>query len=208
MADGSAEAEADVAIITVSCKNYGATEQAAYEENARIGNGLLKALEKAGIQKSAIETSEARVNETEIERDWTPEQKIARRYQAKQSLTIKAATKNASSVVDLALHSGANALDSVKWELADDSAADANAMRNALAKAKVVAEQLAKGMGVKVGSILSLSNSYSNREFDKLEQFAYLQEDVAWISSGTEPISLVPEKIKESATVHAVFAME
>jgi uncharacterized protein len=209
VANGFAEADADVAIITVSCKNYGPTEQAAYEENARAGNRLIEALVKAGTSKKAIETSTVEVNETNLDRDWTPEQKIAQKFQARQSLTLTVKTKNASSVADLAMHSGANSLDSVKWELRDSADADAKATSAALANAKAIATQLAQGTGTKVGSILSLSNNMQSREFDQLALFAHLSEDVRWITkSGTEPISLFPEKIKESVNVHVVFAME
>lgn len=206
-AEGTSETEADVAVIVVTCHDYGATHQDAYQGNARRGNQLLDALLKAGVEKSAIETSSVEIIRPGFSADWTPQEKAERQYEATQTLTIRAAAKNASTIIDLAMHSGANGIKSVNWELSDPAASEAKANAAALAKAKETANQLATGIGVKLGEIVSISNGARFvGEFSRLQQYSSLQ-DVRWIAS-ERPISLVPEKIKTAVTVNAMFAIQ
>jgi uncharacterized protein len=108
-------------------------------------------------------------------------------------------------VVDVALHAGANNLLSIDWDVADPKALQANAGAAALRKARTVAEQMAKGLNVKLGDLVYASNQAPALGFG---------EKIAVSGTPAPPppppphLTLYPKKVKSEATVYAVFAIE
>jgi hypothetical protein len=109
-------------------------------------------------------------------------------------------------VVDVALHAGANVLEALEWNVFDPKALQAKAGAAALAKAKTIAEQMAKGLNAKLGDLVFASNRAPVPVFAGIE--------TAEASEMTPPpppppnLVLYPKKVKSDATVYAVFAIE
>jgi hypothetical protein len=157
-ADDSVTVDPEVATITVGYQNYASTKDAAYEENIRVANEGTKALLNGGVPKFALETESVKLERAERDQKWTAEEKNARQFQASQSWTIHVTADRAQAVVDVALRAGANVLEALDWNVSDPKALQAKAGAAALAKAKTIAEQMAKGLNTKLGDLVYASN--------------------------------------------------
>lgn len=95
----------------------------------------------------------------------------------------------------------------------DRTRLQAEASKNALEKARAVANSMASGLGTKLGALVYASNSAPIRP-SNWPFFSNLDTSSASVSSviGTplppKIIKLLPEKINEKTTVYAVFAIE
>lgn len=204
-ADDSVSVDPEVATITVGYQNYAPTKDAAYEGNIRTANEITKALLKGGVSKSAIETEAVKLERAEPDEKWTIEEKNARQFQAGQSWTITVTADRAQAVVDVALHAGANVLEALDWNVSDPKALQAKAGAAALAKAKTIAGQMAKGLNAKLGDLVYASNRAP------IPVFAGIETAEASVMPAPPPppnLVLYPKKVKSDATVYAVFAIE
>lgn len=202
-AEESVSVDAEVATITVGYQNYAPTKDAAYGENVRVSNEVTKTLLNGGVPKSALETESLRLERAERDEKWTTEEKKERQFEATQTWTIHVTADRAQAVVDMALRAGANELQALDWNVSDPKALQAKAGAAALAKAKTIAEQMAKGLNAKLGELVYASNqapiagSFGNAEL------------MATPPPPPPPqLVLYPKKVKSDATVYAVFAIE
>jgi uncharacterized protein YggE len=200
-AEESVSVDPEVATITVGYQNYGPSKDAAYGENIRVSNEVTKALLNSGVPKSALETESLRLERAERDEKWTAEEKKERQFQATQTWTIHVTADRAQAVVDMALRAGANELEALDWNVSDPKALQAKAGAAALAKAKTIAEQMAKGLNAKLGELVYASNQ---------APIAGSSGKVEIMPAPPSPPQLVlyPKKVKSDATVYAVFAIE
>jgi len=205
-AEDSISMDPEVATITLGYQNYAPTKDAAYQENKRVSNEVTNALLKGGVPKSALETESLRLQRAELDAKWTTEEKKERQFQASQSLIIHVSADRAQAVVDTGLRAGANVLEALDWNVSDPNALQAKAGSAALAKAKTIAEQMAKGLNVKLGDLVYASNQAPVSEFAG----RVMPEVMAPPPPLPPPPQLVlyPKKVKSDATVYAVFAIE
>ena len=76
----------------------------------------------------------------------------------------------------------------------------------ALAKARAIADQMAKGLGTKLGELVYASNRTPMSRFSANEVVAVM---AATVERENKPqLTLFPQKVKSEATVYAVFAIE
>jgi uncharacterized protein YggE len=136
--------------------------------------------------------------------------KKERQFEAQQSWHVFVAVSRAQAVVDLAVQSGANDVADVEWNVADPLALQAKASGAALAKARTIADQMAKGLGAKLGDLVYASNRAPVPKF--LGGYGYSASDSAERIMSVPPdrpkLTLFPQKVKSDATVYAVFAIE
>lgn len=163
---------------------------------------------KAGVAKSALQTENVRLDLAEPNEKWTAEERKAKQYQASQSWTVTVMADRAQAVVDVALHAGANMLEALDWNVSDPRALQAKAGAAALAKAKIIAEQMAKGLNAKLGDLVYASNRAPIPVF--ASSFDTAEAGVIPPPPPPPPPNLVlyPKKVKCDATVYAVFAIE
>jgi uncharacterized protein len=208
-ADESASVDPEVATITVGYHNYAATKDSAYAENVRVSDELTKALLKAGIPMSAIQTETLKLQRPEAEDKWTADEKKQRQFEATQTWKIRTSTKDAQGAVDLAVGAGANILDDIEWDVADPKALQAKASAAALTKARAIAEQMAQGLNARLGDLIYASNRVPVGPFSG---YTTLNTDMAVLAAAppTPPphLTLYPKKVKSDATVYAVFAIQ
>lgn len=207
-ADDSVSVDPEVAVITVGYQNYAPTKDGAYEDNIRVSNEVAKALNNGGIPKSAIETESLRLDRAERDEKWTAEEKKERQFQATQTWTIHVTATRAQAVVDTALRAGANVLEALDWDVADPKALQAKAGAAALTKAKVIAEQMAKGLNAKLGELVYASNRAPTAGLSGELQTVEVSGTPAPPPPPPPNLTLYPKKVKSDATVYAVFAIE
>lgn len=203
-------ADPDLAHVSVGFQCYGTTQNEAYSSNLRTSSEILRSLEQAGIKKDQIETGVIKVDRVDADAKWTDEEKRERQFEAIQGWKIGVPAKDAARVIDLAMKSGANKVEEVTWDVSDHAMLQAKAGGAALAKAHSIAEQMAKGLGAKLGSLI-----YASNQAQATPYWLYgrtLNTQSAMIGTATEEgipeLSLFPEKVKQDATVYAVFAIE
>lgn len=202
-------ADADVATISLGYHNYGVAQKETYDANVRASVAVLDSLAKAGITKDQIETGTIRVDSVDPEKEWTEQQKKERQYEAKQGWKIRVAASDAGKVVDLAMHSGANELEEISWDVRDRAALQAKAGGAALSKARAIADQMANGLGAKLGTLVYASNIAASTPLFLSYARVTVNTSVASVRrQGNPEVSLFPEKVKQEATVYAVFAIE
>lgn len=198
--------DSEIAEVKVGYRNYGPTKELAYGENARIANQIVQAILNAGVPKEAIETEALRLDRASDEESAAAQRK-EREFAARQIWTIRVPVSEAPKVVDLAVSAGANLVEDVNWTVGDPLGLETKAFATALAKARALADELARQLGVKLGELLYVSNHeagfyrdvYGGRQ--RVAAFALAAPAKA-------PLKLFPRKFERSATVTAVFALE
>lgn len=207
-ADDTATADADSATVHIGFQNYATDEQAAYANASKVSNAIMAALEKAGVKKDDIESQSqniARVQPFELQ-NLPPDQKTQRQFVAQQSWTVKSSAQNAASVLDVAVKAGANNSGDIDWAVSDPNALEAQAAGKALKRAHEIAEQMAQGLGVKLGVLVYASN--------QAEQVRPIHPMMAMAMNGRavakepQPLAINPRKVTRSATVYAVFSVD
>lgn len=210
-ADESVSVDAEVAILHIGCDNYGPTKDAAFQENARIANAITKAMLDAKIPKAAIETELLRLEHVDPNESWTPEMKNQRHFEAQQTWKVTVKASDAQSVVSLAMQNGANNISGADWDVADPLALQAKASGAALVKARAIADQMAKGLGAKLGDLIYASNA---APVARPRFMPGIGEGYGGGAGGGRyhdksfSMTLFPQKVTQGATVYAVFAIE
>jgi uncharacterized protein len=206
-ADESVTADAEIAVLAVGYHNYGASQDVAFHDNVRAAERITKAILDAKIPEANIETERLSLGRAEVDEKWTDEMKKERRFQAQQSWHVTAPVSQAQTIVDLCVNAGANEVDDVEWNVTDPMALQAKAGSAALSKARAIADQMAKGLGTKLGELMYASNRAPTA---KMWRGMTVQTSSAMMGAADkEPkLKLFPQRVKSDATVYAVFAIE
>ena len=197
---------ADTATVHIGFIAYGPDSDAAYATGSRISNAIIKAITAAGIPSDAIESENQNVSpvqEYQIDK-LTPAEKAQRKFQVVQSWTVRTNAADAAKTLDLAVKAGANQSGQIDWSLKDENAPQAEAAAKALQRARTVAGEMAKGLGVKLGPLIFAGNETQAEPPRPLMQAMAKSRTMA----APEPLAINPRRIEKSATVYAVFAIE
>jgi uncharacterized protein YggE len=155
---------ADTATVKIGYQNRALTKDAVYAENTREANKILQALLDAGVPKEAIETESLRLEQEQKRYGAKPDQPL--KYSGSQKWQIHLKASDAQKIVDIAVAAGANQIENVEWIVSDPDQLEAKAYAAAIKRAKNLAEQTATQTGLKLGEVVSISNSpNSAREF-------------------------------------------
>ncbi len=206
-AEESTTADAEVAVLAIGYHNYGSTQDAAFQENVRAADRITKALLDAKVPKANMETDKLQLRPAQIDEKWSAEMKKERQVVAEQSWHVTVSASEAQAIVDLAVKAGANEVDDVEWDVVDPIALQAKGGA-ALAKAKSIADQMAKGLGTKLGELVYASN---RAPVAKMWRGLTLNTESATLSPMGEKqpkLTLFPQKVRSEATVYAVFSIE
>ncbi|HXE90059.1 MAG TPA: SIMPL domain-containing protein [Terriglobales bacterium] len=201
--DETLTVDAEAARLKFAVLNYAATSDEAYNENVRISARVLGALQSAAVPVADIETSSIKL--ALVPEDERPAgARTAVRYQARQGWTVKVLAPEAQAVLEGAVQAGANEIDEIEWGVTDPAGLEAEANGKALAKARGLAEKMARELGAKLGELVYASNT----EEDRFVQQFWLRRDRAYAFASKVALRLFPEKVSRKATVRAVFAIE
>jgi uncharacterized protein YggE len=131
------------------------------------------------------------------------------KFSADQEWRIHVKAPEAQKVVDIAVAAGANQVSDVEWSVSDPHALEAKAYAAALNRARAIAETTASQAGVKLGEILSITNSVSPFAFSStLNTEAAMVSESPTYSVKTTPLALFPPSIQREASVTVIFAIE
>lgn len=207
LASETLRVEPDLAIARVGYSNFGATKETAYADNLRMVEKITKALFDAGLSKEDVETETLQLSVVDSpNHDWTAKERQDRKFQAEQSWKIRLKVSDAQKIVDLAVAAGATDVSPVQWVVADVHALEVRASSAALDKARVIAEQIAKQMGVKLGVLLYATN-WQPQDLEFVTRSG-LTTTVTVSGQAQPSLVLFPQKVEKTGTVSAIFAIE
>lgn len=158
---GEATKAPDMAYLTLGVDADGATASEALRKNSAQMEATIKTLRDAGVEKKDIQTSNLSVG---ARYDYSREGGAPRLigYQATNTVSVKLRNLDkAGGVIDKAVASGSNRLDSISFGFADSKPLLGEARRSAVADARERAGLYAEAAGVKLGRVLQISDSAS-----------------------------------------------
>lgn len=208
-ADDTVSADAEVAILSIGVHNSSPSKDTAYQDNLRAAEKVVKALLETGVPRENVQTDNIQLGKYTDDEESKTKREVS--FDAHQSWRVQVPVKYAQGVVDAAVRAGANEISDIDWQVVDPIALQAKAGSAALAKARRVAEQMAAGLGAKLGSLVYASN----RAPSAYAYFGFgggiVNTSVSTVGKAVhvEPqLTLYPKKVKSEATVYAVFAIE
>ena len=208
-ASEDAIADADTATVHIGFQAYGPDEKSAYATGSRISNEIAKALADAGVPKTAIESQQqnlTRLQAFEIQ-NLPADERAARQFSVTQSWDVKTKADDAAKILNIAINAGANQSGNIDWSLADEKSLEAQAAGKAMTRARAIAEQMAQGLGAKLGWLIYASNEAQPHPMVPLPRISGAMAMKAEAQT-TAPLAINPRKVTRSATVYAVFAIE
>jgi len=188
--------EPDQAVLHIGFVTQPQDAKSAYAEGSRASNAIITALKQAGVAESAI-----RSESQYLDRDWTTK---LRKYTLHQDWTVKVAPQHAAEILDAAINAGATSSGQIEWTVKDEKALEAQALDKAAARARADAEELAKGMAVRLGSLVYVSNQMSAPSFPRPMPMMAMKA----ANADAQPLAIEPHQVSREATVYAVFAIE
>lgn len=195
-ASDSVSVEPEVAILHIGFETQPASAKDAYASGAQTSNAIIDALKQAGVAESSIHSESQYLN-----RDYSVPK--SHKFILAEQWTVKTTPKRAAEILDVAVTAGANSSGQIEWNVNDERGLENQALDKAAARAKADAAELAKGMGVRLGTLIYVSNEVS-RPVTPISMSARLftPEKVA------APLAIEPQKVTRSASIYAVYAIE
>lgn len=198
------QAIAEIATVKLGYENQAPSKDAAYSENIRVANKIVKGLLDAGVPKEAIETESLSLAREENQFGSRTQQPMP--YSANQVFLIRTKAGDAQKVIDIAIAAGANKLEDVEWSVNDPNELEGQAYAAALARAKALAEQTAKQAGVKLGEIVSIANSSEDMPRPGRKRLPSLQT-VNVEAAKLPMLELHPATVEREASVTVTYAI-
>lgn len=197
-ASDSVSVEPEVAILHIGFETQPASAKDAYASGAQTSNAIIDALKQAGVAESAIH-SESQY----LQRDYSVPK--SHKFILRQQWTVKTTPKSAAEVLDAAITAGANSSGQIEWTVNDERGIENQALDKAADRARADAAELAKGMGVRLGALIYVSNNLSEpvRPFN-----ARTFGGLATLEKTAPPLAIEPQKVTRSASIYAVYAIE
>ena len=208
-----ATATADIASVTIGFEILGPDAQSTSAEAGKLSHAILDALRKLGVEDNSVESAgQGLQKNTEFDDKEKAEQRAKQQYIFRQSWEVATSPQSAAEVIRVAIAAGANQSGAINWRISDRKSLQAKAAEAALVKARQVAQNMADGLHVKLGSLIYASNETPNAKlYLAPRQGLVLNTESASVASYiTVPkaLEIRPQTIREEATVYAVFAIE
>ena len=147
--NGTVNTVPDRATFTFGVHTESATAAAALGANGALMTKVIDAIEKAGVAKADIQTSQISLSPVQ-----SSDGKRITGYAADNSVTVTIRDLgSAGTVVDAAVAAGANQVYGPNLSRSDQDALYLQALKKAMADAKAKAEAIASGGGISLGSV-------------------------------------------------------
>jgi uncharacterized protein YggE len=190
--------EPDLAILHIGFETQPGDAKSVYADGARTSNAIVDALKQAGIPESSIRSEMQR-----LDRDYTPK---SHKFKLVQEWTVKAPPERAAEFLDIAITAGATSSGDIDWTVKDERALEEQALDRAAARAKENAALLAKGMGVRIGTLIYVSNQVSPPSYPHPMVRSFAMAKTA--DAAQPPLAIEPHKVSREASVYAVYSIE
>lgn len=197
-ASDSVSVEPEVAILHIGFETQPSDAKSAYAAGAQTSNAIIASLMQASIQESAI-----RSESQYLQRDYTLPK--SHKFKLVQQWTVRTTPQRAAEILDLAVTAGANSSGQIDWTVKDERALEEQALNKAAARVQQSAAVLAKGMGVRLGALIYVSNQLSTPSFPRPMVRAF---GMAGNAEAAPPLAIEPQKVTRETSVYAVYAIE
>lgn len=191
----------DLAKVNLAVETRNESADLASEENAKLTESLISALNKFGLKEDQIETNNYRlytVRDSVNSRIDETEHTI--NYQVVNEINVSTDDlENVGELIDTAINSGANQIRGVYFEIKDSESVKLEALQEATYQAERKAEAIAEAAGVSIKTLVTIEEqggSYSPSRAD------YMTKEIA-VSNSSTPIE--PGDVKVSARVVAKY---
>lgn len=156
-AQGKASLTPDLAVIQAGVKTIESTAIKSQQENSKKMNKVIEAIKGEGVEKKDIQTTNYNLRAVY---DWTEKGKIFKGYETSQNVTVKIRDLDAiGKILEQINLAGANQIGGINFTFDDPENLKIQTSQKAIAKAKEKAKLLAQSAGIKLGNIISLSES-------------------------------------------------
>jgi uncharacterized protein YggE len=200
-AEGRVTADPEIAILHIGFETPPSDAKTAYAAGAKTSNEIVAALKQAGIPESSIRSVSQHLDSVGYK---------SHKFKLVQQWTVKTPPERAAEILDVAVSAGATDSGEIDWTVKDEKALEEQALDQAAARARANATVLAKGMGVKLGVLIYVTNQISEQVSGRfaLANFSngVMANDRA--APAAPPLAIEPRKVSRIATVYAVFAIE
>jgi uncharacterized protein YggE len=157
---GQAQAAPDEAHLDFGVETTAPTAQAAAQQNAEAMERVIRALVAAGIPRNEIRTHNFSVFPDYAQPRPGTEEPTLRGYRVTNLVTARTERiAQVGGLIDAALAAGANRVHGVRFGLKNAEAVRAEAIRDAVAKARADAASIAAALGVRLGPVLDASTA-------------------------------------------------
>jgi uncharacterized protein len=174
------------------------------QENAVITTAVRSALISIGIASEDIETTGYGLSQIR-EYDEFERRYVERGYQTYHSMQVEVSEiESAGNIIDAVVQAGANRIDGVYFGLSDSKMEELrmSALEAASENAAERADAIAKGLGVTVNRVMSVSEGYSYSPSTRV----YAMDDMAMgESSSIQSTDITPGAVQVSASISVVF---
>lgn len=180
----------DRASVSAGVVTQAGTAGEAMQANARQMNAVFAELERAGITRRNIRTSQLSL-QPRMDYQNRQEPNIVG-YEARN--TVTAISENVESVgpmLDALVRAGVNNINGVNFEVKDQAAAQSEARMAAVKAARKKAEEMAAAAGVRLGRVVTINEggSYNNGP-QPLMRAAYGAAESTQVAAGEQAISV------------------
>jgi uncharacterized protein len=213
---GIVTADADLAVVRVGYKLYGADAKTIYATATETSNAIMNALTHSGVPKNAIESTSQVLQHTEqYEYQQFPvnsDEWRNRQFVAIQSWIIRVKPDDASATLNTAITAGANESGWIEWIVQNPGSLQAEASAKGVAEARTIAEQIAKRSGVHLGQLVSVSQNQQPIMYagtlGALHGGGMGTGVISGIQRGNQQLALNSRRVEFTVSVYAVFAIE
>ncbi|MBI4016459.1 MAG: SIMPL domain-containing protein [Candidatus Aenigmarchaeota archaeon] len=175
----------------------------AQDKNAEISRRAINALVASGVDKNDIQTTDY---DLQLVREWNPktEQQEEKGYRAGH--TLKVSTMKLDKIgqyLKTAVDAGVNNVQNIQFSLSREKQREIKnaALSSAAKTAQEKADALASSLGVRLGRIVSVSES----SFDVYPVPRYYAKEMITMAEAAPPIQ--PAEVTAQATVNVVFEL-
>lgn len=155
--EGKVYAKPDIALVSLGVKTEAVKSQDAVNDNNKIMAQVIKAVKDAGVEEKDIQTTTYNLSPNY---DWTEKGRIFRGYSLDQAISVKIRNfDKINNILDGATTAGANTVGDLQFTIDDEEKVLSEARTQAIAKAKIKAENIAKESGLKLVKLLSVYDS-------------------------------------------------
>jgi uncharacterized protein len=143
--EGLVKAAPDQAWVTLAVESRSKNPKEAQSANTKAMASVQEKLIAAGIRKDAIRTLSY---DLQLESDWVNGRQVPRGYVARNLIEVRLDDiARVGEVIDLAVTTGANSVQGVRFDLKNREALEREALKRATADARMRAEAAAAGAG-------------------------------------------------------------
>lgn len=155
--EGKAIGIPDVASINFSVITEKMSAKDVMQENAKEMNEIIQFIKESGVEAKDVKTSGYYLTPRY---DWTEGKRISKGYELTSTLAVKIRNlEKISDLIDGAVALGANQVSDIQFVIDEPEKLQKEAREKAISQAKEKAEEIAKAAGLKLGKVISFSES-------------------------------------------------